>query len=496
MVYINQNSELKIEGERRVSLLAGEVFVEVAQRQAEVGQAGKPTLRDADGATFVVDTPSRNVSALGTKFAVRAGEDGTGVVVMQGKVKVNGVAGPIQAGQQLSPKSEEPSPAPRASHVLDWTRDLVVAAESPLVPASKYEGGKVVIRDPSGQDVNLSLRKYHIDVHIQDGFARTTIDQTYFNHATGRLEGTFYFPLPADGSISQLAMYVDGVRMDGGMVERDYAREVFDSIVRKMKDPALLEWVDGSTFKMRVFPLEGRQEKRIILSYTQRLPALYGNTTYRFPTGHSLESVRDWSFHARIKDGANWNVYSPSHPGMKTVKEGKDVVLRAEEHNVKLDRDVAVEFSQRETASGGRETASGGRETASGGRETASGAGGGRFSSAEHEGAKYLMLRYRPQLDTKRERQRRDWVFLFESSGDRDPLLVRVQVDVIRSILNNAEHDDTFAIVTAGTRMQVFNAKPQAATGENVKRAIAFLENTHLIGALTWGGRCRPWSRS
>ena len=56
--------------------------------------------------------------------------------------------------------------------------------------------------------------------------------------------------------------------------------------------PGLVEWVDGSTFKMRVFPLEGRQEKRIILSYSQRLPALYGRTTYRFPAGHSLGIVR------------------------------------------------------------------------------------------------------------------------------------------------------------------------------------------------------------
>ena len=75
--------------------------------------------------------------------------------------------------------------------------------------------------------------------------------------------------------------------MEGGMAERDYGRIVFERIVTKMRDPALLEWVDGSTFKMRVFPLEPRQEKRIILSYTQRLPSLYGRWTYRFPAGHS-----------------------------------------------------------------------------------------------------------------------------------------------------------------------------------------------------------------
>src|SRR5207245_11066947 len=181
---------------------------------------------------------------------------------------------------------------------------LMVESETPLVPGSQYDGGALIAVDSSGQEAKLALRKYHIDVHIEDGFARTTIDQTYFNEAPQRLEGTFYFPLPPDASLSRLAMYVDGTLMEGGMAEREYARRIFESIVRRQKDPALLEWVDGNTFKMRVFPLEGRQEKRIVLSYTQKLSGLYGKAQYRFPGGHSLEEVGRWSFHARVKDGA------------------------------------------------------------------------------------------------------------------------------------------------------------------------------------------------
>ena len=94
------------------------------------------------------------------------------------------------------------------------------------------------------------------------------------------------------------------------------------------------------------------------------------------------------------------------------------------------------------------------------------------------------MLRWRPELPAEQRRQRRDWVFLFEASGDRDPLLGRVQVDVIKTVLENAEHDDTFSIVTAGTRTHALRAEPQAATPENVERAVKFLEQTHLVGAL------------
>src|SRR5207249_7163206 len=133
-----------------------------------------------------------------------------------------------------------------------------------------------------------------------------------------RLEGSFYFPLPADASLSRLAMYVADANnqcklMEGGMAERRHAADVYETIRYLRRDPALLEWLDGSTFKMRVFPLEGRQEKRIILSYTQRLPTLYGKTAYRFLAGHSLDMVNDWSFHALLKGGAGLDWKSDSH---------------------------------------------------------------------------------------------------------------------------------------------------------------------------------------
>src|SRR5207302_7623725 len=191
----------------------------------------------------------------------------------------------------------------------------------------------LVAVDPYGQEAKLSLRKYHIDVHIEDGFARTTIDQTYFNSDPWRMEGTFYFPLPPDASLSRLAMYVDGKLMEGGMAERDHARNVYEQILYTRRDPALLEWVDGSTFKMRVFPLEGRQEKRIILSYTQRLPSLYGRMQYRFPAGHSLEMVRDWSFHARLKGGTKFSCHFDSHVHQESCPRC-DVLLHNRARNI------------------------------------------------------------------------------------------------------------------------------------------------------------------
>jgi hypothetical protein len=452
MLFVNENSRLKLEEAGLLRLSGGEVFV--------------------DGADLVVKSGRRQVQGRQASFAVRAGDKGAGVLVTRGQVQVAGLDNPLHAGQQLLADADKASAAPRASLLLDWTRELRAAALSPLVPASQFAGGALVAVDPNGQEARLTLRKFHIDVFIEDGFARTTIDQTYFNKDAWQMEGTFYFPLPADASLSQLAMYVEGDLMEGGMVERDYARQVYETIRYARRDPALLEWVDGSTFKMRVFPLEPRQEKRVLLSYTQKLPALYDQWQYRFPAGHSLQAVRDWSVQVRVKNGAGMGWHSPSH-SLVATKDGSDLVLAATAKNARTDRDVVLWL--------------------------ASGAASARrapvhFATETQDGARYLLVRLRPDLlaaarpaAPAQERQPRHWVFLFESSGDRDPLLGRVQIEVIRGLLSQAEADDTFTVLTAGTRVRAFAQEPLPVNPKNVEAALAFLEHSHLVGALDLG---------
>ncbi|MCH7729002.1 MAG: FecR domain-containing protein, partial [Planctomycetes bacterium] len=467
--YINENTQVEMTDARRLTLVAGEVYVHVAKQSQK---------QEETASKFVVTTQGRDVTALGTKFLVRRTEQSSTVLVTQGKVRVGGYSGIVMAGQalQLSGKQAVKTVSlERASHQLAWTRELMARANSPLIPAGKHEGGAIVAKDPDGQEFKLSLRKVHIDVHIEDGFARTTIDQTYFNHKTWRLEGTFYFPLPPDASLSRLAMYVGPKRMEGGMVERNRGRDVFETIVHRKKDPALLEWVDGSTFKMRVFPLEGLEEKRIIISYTQRLPAAYSKMSYRFPSGHNLDKVRDLSVKIRVKNGQGLKWKSGSHELTPSV-ENEDLILLWSGKDVRFDKDLMLSLSSPIAEKKGAS-----------------------FASTVHERKRYLMVRFRPDLPVEGQREKRNWVFLFETSADRDPLLARAQIEVVRSILENVEHEDTFAVVTVATRVGILGKAPLPCTDENVEKALRQLEQVHLIGALDLHQgltACRPFLNS
>jgi hypothetical protein len=482
LVWLNEDTEVRVVGPRRLSLARGEAYFEVAPQSAAA-----TTFAEADS-RFVVATPRRDVTALGTKFVVRVDPKETEVTVAQGKVAVGGVADPLTVNEQwvatnlaalddkdgfgrggvVAAGAAERKTAPRISTVLSWAKELSADAAPVLVPKSEHEGGALVAKAEDGQETRLSLRKYHIDVHIEDGFARTTIDQTYFNHLPNNQEGTFFFPLPADASISRLAMYVAGKLMEGGMAERQHAHEVFEAIKRKMQDPALLEWIDGTTFRMRVFPLEGRQEKRIVLSYTQRLPSLYGKATYRFPAGHNFSKVGLWTaaVHVKGSDAKTWK--SPSHTFAATNKDDL-LTLTTVAKETGLERDIVVELTDRAAAK--NEAA----KTVD--RST-------NIARADHELSRYYMLRQCPELPRTVKHERRDWILLVETSADRDPLLARAQIEAARGVLAHVEHDDTFTILSANAAANRLTDKMEPATVDNVRNAIARLEDTQLLGAL------------
>src|SRR5690606_30661224 len=98
------------------------------------------------------------------------------------------------------------------------------------------------------------------------------VTQVFKNHLSRQIEGTYEFQLPEGAAISRLAMDVNGVMMEGELVERERARQIYEEIVRSMKDPALLEWQGGNRFKTQIFPIFANSNKTVVLAYEQLLP--------------------------------------------------------------------------------------------------------------------------------------------------------------------------------------------------------------------------------
>ena len=164
-----------------------------------------------------------------------------------------------------------------------------------ISPAAAY--GIIVPQPPrdrpiSWREIPLAVKYHRVDVTIKDQVATTRVDQVFVNDATFPVEGTYIFPLPEDAAISSFDMWVDGQKLEGKLLGREEARTIYENIVRKQRDPALLEYVGRGAFQAHIFPIPPRGERRIELTYRQVLPQTGGLVHYRYPLNTEKFSAR------------------------------------------------------------------------------------------------------------------------------------------------------------------------------------------------------------
>src|SRR5262249_15892842 len=143
---------------------------------------------------------------------------------------------------------------------VDRDEHLVDVAQTPVWLAG-FEGtsnnesiGSLIAQLPDGRHAPLSVGYHKVSVEIRDQIARTTIEESFVNNTLTQLEGVFHFPLPQEASISGFGMWIGGNLVEADVVEKQRAREIYETILRERRDPGLLEWTGGHIFKARAFP--------------------------------------------------------------------------------------------------------------------------------------------------------------------------------------------------------------------------------------------------
>lgn len=149
------------------------------------------------------------------------------------------------------------------------------------------------------------------NVRIKDQVADTVVEQEFYNPNSRPVEGTFLFPVPKGAAISKFSMEINGKQCEAELLAADKARSIYEDIVRKLKDPALLEYAGRDLFKVRIFPIEAHGKKRVHLSYSQVLKADSGLAGYVLPLKAAAKSL---SVKVELETKRPLkSIYSPSH---------------------------------------------------------------------------------------------------------------------------------------------------------------------------------------
>src|SRR5882762_6953397 len=163
---------------------------------------------------------------------------------------------------------------------------------------------------------SLPIKSIKIDTKIVSQVATTHVEQIFRNESDATLEGTYFFPIPEQASITEFAIWDGNRRLVGEVRTREEARRIYDEIVRRQRDPGLLEYAGKDLFQASIFPIPPHSDKKLEISYSQILRAESGTVAYRYPLGTGRQMAQIGSVSGRVelesKDPLR-NVYSPTH---------------------------------------------------------------------------------------------------------------------------------------------------------------------------------------
>ncbi len=152
-----------------------------------------------------------------------------------------------------------------------------------LLPIQSWAIGFVYTGVGGGGRELFELTSAKVDVHLQDRVAVTRIDQVFTNRSDNTVEGIYEFALPPRAIITDLVLWIGEKRVQGIVMEKQQARQVYDDIVGRRIDPALVEQVGEDRFRLSIFPFPAQGSRRVELEYVQVLEARKGLMSYTFP---------------------------------------------------------------------------------------------------------------------------------------------------------------------------------------------------------------------
>src|SRR5436309_16053153 len=150
------------------------------------------------------------------------------------------------------------------------TTIVLVALLAVTLSLQSAQAAGLLIADGGLRGV-LAIEQHTVRVTVNGGIAVTEVTQVFRNTENRQVEALYSFPVPKGATVANFSMWINGKEMVGEVVEKQRAREIYNSYKRVGRDPGLLEQADFRTFEMRIFPIGPGAEQKVELSYYQEL---------------------------------------------------------------------------------------------------------------------------------------------------------------------------------------------------------------------------------
>ncbi len=329
------------------------------------------------------------------------------------------------------------------------------------------------IVEPPRQPPEESYKINAIDVHVKlvDQVAQVGVSQTFENTGSRQMEVCFLFPLPYDSAIDKLTLLVDGKEFAGRLLPADEARKLYEEIVRKNKDPALLEWLGTGLFRTSVFPVPPGAKRTVNLAYTQVCRQSEGLTDFLLPlrTAHyTSQPLEKLTITVAVESSEPIkNIYSASH-NVDIQRHGdRRAVVKYEANDTIPASDFRLFYDA-----------------------TAKGVGASVVSyRPDKDDAGYFLLLASPDIRaTRDDPPAKTVVLVVDRSGSMMGDKIAQAKGAMRFVLNNLREGDTFNIVAYDSAVETFRPELERFSDANRDAALGFVEGLYAGGSTNIAG--------
>jgi Ca-activated chloride channel family protein len=167
-------------------------------------------------------------------------------------------------------------------------------------------------RIPVGNNPNIVRVSSDVRTTIEGRVARVEVEERFRNSGGGVAEGSYLYPLPGEAVFQNFSLWMGEQEMRGEMMNAEQARGIYEEIVRRLKDPALLTLAGHGLVRAQVFPIQPGETRKVVLRYTQLLDRAGDALRLRYALGSRGGSSGGWRLTLPDED-AYGTPYSPTH---------------------------------------------------------------------------------------------------------------------------------------------------------------------------------------
>ncbi len=340
---------------------------------------------------------------------------------------------------------------------------ILVLFLSPIALAD----GFIIPRPPHPHEPfppNLSIKYHHVEVKIDNQVAQTAVDQVFINNFHRDIEGTYIFPIPEDASISNFSMYVGNEEIKGKILDKDEARRVYEDIVRRKRDPALLEYFRDGMFKASVYPIPAKGETRIKLYYSEILKLNGGICGYRYTLNTEkfsqdpLQSVK-LTVEVNSKKPIK-SIYSPSHNIRIEKESDHHAKITYVEENTRPDKDFFLYYTVSEKD-----------------------IGFDLLPYQDEDKNGYFLAMISPQVEVPTDKTlSKNIIFILDTSGSMSGEKIKQAKGALSFCLNSLNKGDRFNIIDFDDQIRNFKPGLVRADHKNIREALSFVDRCEAEG--------------